>query len=81
MADISSRTNFVKTVLSTPAWYLLSEREENELFKYIREARNIEEVHLYRVMDCSTICFLFFLCFGQGDIHKLCSACNIVQRN
>ena len=55
LANRSSRRNFVKTVFGIPAWYLLSEREENKLFKYIREARNIEEAHLYRVMDGSTI--------------------------
>ena len=84
MADRSSRTNFVKTVFGIPAWYLLSVREENKLFKYIREARNIEEAHLFRVMDCSTICdeqFCFFCALDEGHIHKLCSACNSVQRN
>ena len=84
MVDRSSRTNFVKTVFDILTWYLLSKRGENKLFKYIPEARNIEEAHLFRMMDCSTICdehFCFFCALDEGDIHKLCSACNIFQRN
>ena len=81
MAD---KTQFVKWVFGIPEWYLMTEREENKLFGYICEARNIQEANLHRIMDCSTICdeqFCFFCAADEGDIEKMCATCNYVVRD
>lgn len=84
MADRNTKTQFVKAVFGIPDWYLVSEREEEKLFKYICEARTISEANLFRVMDCSTICdeqFCYFCASEEGEIERLCSACNIAKRD
>ena len=40
MADI---TKIVKTVFEIPDWYLMSEREKDKLYSYVREAACVQE--------------------------------------
>ena len=61
---MEDKTLIVKEVFGIPEWYLLTEKEEDKLFKYIIKTRNEDEARLFRAMDCSAYCdeqFCFFL--------------------
>lgn len=85
MADKTTITEFVKAIFAIPDWYLLSEKEENKLMNYIRDARNAQEARLHRFIDCSAFCdeqFCFFCSADDGEVKRLCSACNVsTERN
>ena len=68
MADI---TKIVKTVFEIPDWYLMSEREKDKLYSYVREAACVQEARLFRMLDCSAYC-----------VEELCFLCgNFAQHN
>ena len=78
MADIDLRL-IVRATFGISDWYMLSEQEEDKLLKYIREARNAQEAHYFRFLDCTTKCdeqFCYFCAAYEGDIQKLCTPCN-----
>lgn len=75
---MDDKTLIVKEVFGIPEWYLLSEREENKLFKYIITTRNEDQARLFRAMDCSAFCdeqFCFFCAAYMGDIQGQCPSC------
>ena len=75
---MDDKTLIVKEVFGIPEWYLLSEKEENKLFKYIINTRNEDEARLFRAMDCSAFCeeqFCYFCATYWGDIQGQCVSC------
>ena len=77
MAD-TSRKSLVKAVFKIPEWYVMSEKEEKKIYKYICETSNHDEARLFRLMDCSTCCdesFCFFCAIDEGLISPSCRAC------
>ena len=80
MADGNSRTCFVKRMFEIPDWYLMTEKEENKLYKYLCESRYSQEAKFIRLLDCSTTCicderFCYFCPAYAGDIKRLCNPC------
>ena len=78
MVDRNSRMCFVKRMLEIPDWYLMTEREENKLYKYLCESKNSQEATFIRLLNCSTICderFCYFCPAYTGDIKRLCNPC------
>ena len=78
------KTSIVREVFQLPDWYLLSENEENKLFKYIESTRDSNEARLFRAMDCPAYCdedYCFFCSAYWGDIQPNCSACSTIARD
>ena len=73
----------VRKVFGKPDWYLLSEQEENKLFKSICDTRDEDKASLFHFMDCTTICdeqFCYFCLAYWGDIMQPCSSCHPYKR-
>ena len=76
---MAEKTLLVKEVFHIPDWYLLTEKEEDKLFRYIFEARDENEARLARFMDCTAICdeqYCFFCSLYCGDIQRPCTPCH-----
>ena len=76
---MDDKTLIVKEVFRIPEWYLMTEKEENKLFKYIMDTQgNENQARLFRAMDCSAFCdeqYCYFCAASWGDIQRQCASC------
>ena len=72
-------TEYVKLFFGIPEWYILSDRAEAKLQKYLCEAPTHKDARMYRFLDCSAFCdeqFCYFCATYYGDIRQLCAPCH-----
>ena len=71
---MDDKTLKVKEVFRKPEWYLMTEKEENKLFKYIMDIQgNENQAPLFPAMGCSALCdeqYCYFCVASWGDIQR-----------